>query len=310
MNRFFIFLILFLFIVGCNNAAVTPALPTQANLPPPATITALPLPSPTLESPTSTPTIESEPTITVIPPLAAEAQRFQFQTEDGVTLVGYYYPAAVNPAPLIVLMHWAGGDQTDWLYVGMVSWLQNRNTPIPPAPDTKLFDTPYRFAPLPAEFSFAIFTFDFRGYGESQGQPDQPKHILDARAAYQFAARLEGVDPQQVIGIGASIGADAAVDGCENCIGALSLGPGNWLGVPYAQSVKVMDDVKKPAWCVATEEDPLDVETCNSAAGTLYQKQIYPRGGHAMRLFRAENNLNPEIGQYIWDYIRKVYNLP
>jgi dienelactone hydrolase len=233
----------------------------------------------------------------------------EFQTEDGVTLVGYYYPAAANPAPVVVLMHWAGGNQKDWLAVGMVSWLQNRGAPIP-AFDSPYFDTPYPFSPLGKDLSFAVFTFDFRGYGESGGKASRREHILDARAAYQAAAGMEGVDPSKIAGIGASIGADAVVDGCGNCIGALSLGPGAWLQEPYAPAVKVMNDAAKPVWCVAAQDASDDVKTCNSASGALYKTQIYATGGHAMTLFQDKLALNPLLERVILDFLMQVFALP
>jgi pimeloyl-ACP methyl ester carboxylesterase len=226
-------------------------------------------------------------------------------------LVGYYYPAAINPAPVVVLMHWAGGDQTDWLYVGMVAWLQNRGAEIPASPAPKPFDTPYAFPPLPEGLSFAVFTFDFRGYGESAGTSGRDVHIQDARAAYAVAASLPGVDPKQVAGIGASIGADGVVDGCsEACIGALSLGPGSWLGMDYPDAVKASDDLSKPVWCVGAEDDAAAAFTCRAASGQHYQTQVYPSGGHAMQLFRAKNNLQPPIETIILDYLRLAFDLP
>lgn len=302
MKRFLLITWLVIFLAGCGNAVtVTPAaLPTETDVPQPqpvATIT--PQPSPTTPPPT-------------IPAPPPEPQKVEFQTEDEVTLAGYYYPAAVNPAPVVVLMHWAAGDQTDWLYVGMVSWLQNRGAEIPTPPEQKYFDTPYPFPALPESLSFAVFTFDFRGYGESGGGAvsERDKYILDARAAYQTAAQLEGVDPALMAGIGASIGADAVVDGCEICAGALSLGPGDWLGMPYPPAVKAMDDEKKPVLCVAAEDDQIAVDACNAADGQYYQKQIYPSGEHGMELFRVENNLQPSIEVVILDFLRSVFGLP
>jgi hypothetical protein len=209
-------------------------------------------------------------------------------------------------------MHWAGGDQTDWLYVGMVAWLQNRGATIPTPPEPRYFDTPYPFPPLPQDVSFAVFTFDFRGYGASAPDSgDQINLVEDARAAYITAAALPGVDPARVAGIGASIGADGAVDGCnESCIAALSLGPGSWLGVSYTEAVKAVDDLGKPTRCVAAEDDETGAQTCRAATGAHYQAQVYPGGGHAMRLFRVENNLQPPIEAVILDYMRLVFGLP
>ena len=69
--------------------------------------------------------VESPPTQPpVIPPLPPEPQEITFQASDGQTLRGYYYPAAVNPAPLVVFMHWMGGDMSDWYKIAV--WVHNR----------------------------------------------------------------------------------------------------------------------------------------------------------------------------------------
>jgi pimeloyl-ACP methyl ester carboxylesterase len=247
-----------------------------------------------------------------LPPLPPDPQRIEFNAEDGIALVGYYYPAAYNPAPLVVLMHWAGGDQTDWKYVGMVSWLQNRGLPIPAAPTGGYFDTPYPFKPLPESISYGVFTFDFRGYGESDPTSgSQSDLIQDARAAYTIAASLEGVQPGRVVGIGASIGADGVVDGCsQGCLGALSLGPGGYLDTLYAAAVKTLDDQEKTTWCVAAEDDQPGAQACQDASGNYFHSQVYPSGGHTMRLFRVENNLQPPIEAVIQDFLRVVYHMP
>ena len=255
--------------------------------------------------------VPQAPTPVSEPALPPDPQRIEFQAEDGAALVGSYYPAAVNPAPVVVLMHWAGGDQTDWLYVGMVAWLQNRGAEIPAPPATMYFDAPYPFPPLPEGLSFAVFTFDFRGFGESTGSGGQDKYILDARAAYTTAANLQGVDPARVAGIGASIGADGVADGCNKaCIAALSLGPGNWLEMAYTEAVTAADDLGKPIWCVAAEDDETGAQTCRAATGDHYYALVHPSGEHAMRLFRLKNNLQPPIEETILDFLRLVFDLP
>ncbi|MEW5872446.1 MAG: hypothetical protein AB1894_24505 [Chloroflexota bacterium] len=312
-------LIIALLLAGCSPEAAPTATPTTKieSSPVPPSLT----PGSVLPTETATPTETAQPPsptakptstpLPALPPLPPEAQRIEFQADDGVKLVGYYYPAAVNPAPVVVLMHWAGGDQTDWLYVGMAAWLQNRGAQIPAPPVQKYFDTPYPFPPMQEGLSFAVFTFDFRGYGESSGSSQRDKHILDARAAYRTAAALPGVDSSRVAGIGASIGADGAVDGCnEACIGALSLGPGNWLDLAYSEAVEAMEELNKPAWCLAAEDDETGAQTCRAAAGEHYFMQIYASGEHAMQLFRAENNLQPPIETFILDYLKLVFSLP
>ena len=333
MNRtvFLIFCCLALGLAGCTSAkptatapAVVPTSPASATPPPPPasppTETRVP-PSltPTTEPPSATP---EPPAATAVSPsatgaprltlLPAEPQRIEFASEDGAMLVGMYYPAAVNPAPVVVLMHWAGGDKNDWVYVGMAAWLQNRGLEIPPAPGSMPFDNPYPFTPLPADLSFSVFLFDFRSFGESAPSSlpfseSGPLWEADARAAYARAQTLPGIDPAQVVGIGASIGADAVVDACgEVCLGALSLGPGSYLNVPYPEAVSKVDEAGKPVWCVGAEDDAAAAQACRSASGEHYQTQIYAAGGHAMRLFRAENNLQPALDNVIVEFLKLV----
>jgi dienelactone hydrolase len=224
-----------------------------------------------------------------------------------------YYPAAVNPAPVVVLMHWAGGDKNDWVYVGMAAWLQNRGLEVPAAPGSLPFDTPYPFPPLPADRSYAVFLFDFRDFGESAPANQSfsqlaPLWEADARAAYARARELEGVDSGRVAGIGASIGADAVVDACgEGCLGALSLGPGSYLVMPYPEAVKIVDEAGKLVWCVGAEDDPPAVQACRAASGEVYQSQIYPSGGHAMQLFQVDNDLQPTIDSLIVEFLELVF---
>ncbi len=313
-----------LLLAGCTSAAPEAAsaptsipaatqLPVQPTdtpaptSPPPATPTEIP--------PTNTPLPPAATSEPALPALPAGPQRIEFASEDGAALVGMYYPAAINPAPVVVLMHWAGGDKNDWVYVGMASWLQNRGVEVPPPPGAMPFDTPFPFTPLPADRSFGVFLFDFRDYGESApanlpfGQL-APLWIADARAAYAKARTLPGVDPALVVGIGASIGADAVVDACgEGCLGAISLGPGSYLNVLYPEAVTTVDKAGKPVWCVAAEDQAEDAQTCRSASGDHYQMHIYETGGHAMRLFRAENDLQPPIDGIIVDFLNLVFNL-
>jgi hypothetical protein len=271
-----------------------------------------------------------EPTDTGEPPLDAAPQRIEFQAEDGKGLVGYYLPAAMNPAPAIVLMHWAGGDQRDWIEIG--PWLQNRPGELPPLDDIIGPDCgpqlegpwldPSWFPVFPEGLSFAVFIFDFRDFCESEaGLTDPSEWALDAKAAFDTVATLEGVDAGRIVGVGASIGADGAADGCvlhnlnaSTCLGAFSLSPGNYLqGVHYPQSyaetVDVLDGAPPPipAWCLAAEGDTISADTCRSASGEAYVMQIYPGDLHGMRLVTPELELNSLI--LLQDFLEVVFGL-
>jgi hypothetical protein len=210
-------------------------------------------PEPVKEEPTTVPTDPPEPTPTQAPPteipteapptetptaeftatpevyysnLQADPQRIEFLAEDGKNLVGYYYPSLYADASVVVLMHWAGGNQLDWCVIA--PWLQNRQVESPAempgcanAPAGFSWGGPALwwdsswFPQMPGDVSYAVFTFDFRDYGESQaGRGSSIDLTKDALAALITASGLGGIDPMRIVTAGASIGSDGAPDGC------------------------------------------------------------------------------------------------
>lgn len=240
-----------------------------------------------------------EPTSTPPTPPAAQAvlpfapQRIAFKSEDGTPLVGTYYPAGVNPAPLVVLMHSRGSSKQLWSDWGLVEWLRNRGLPNPGARAGV-------YPSMPAGLSFGVFAFDYRGHGESGWINDDPQGwLLDALAAMQVGRNLPGVDPERLITIGTSIGADGAIDACAaGCLGSLSLSPNNFMNVPYHAAVAALDFEQKPAWCLASV---LDMGCPARAAGVHYRAIIYPGQRHGIRLL--DPALRPNVGQTILDFL-------
>ena len=142
--------------------------------------------------------------------LPPEPQIIEFNSADGYPLTGRYFPAAVNPAPLVVLMHWALGDQEDWAEIAY--WLQNRGLSGKSPKDAPWLD-PSWFPPLGINKTYAVFTFTFRNCeGGCKGFPRE-LWLQDATAAMRTAYGLEGIDKNLITAIGASIGADGAADG-------------------------------------------------------------------------------------------------
>lgn len=127
-------------------------------------------PNETDETPASTPT----PVPGQSPP-----EDVRLLTEDGLNLAGRLI--AVNRDRLVVLMHMYGSSQRAW-------W------------------------PMQEQLTYAgspsVLTFDFRGYGGSDGDRDGSQAEADVRAALQFAAE-RGFS--EVVLIGASMGGTAAI---------------------------------------------------------------------------------------------------
>lgn len=58
----------------------------------------------------------------------------------------------------------------------------------------------------------AVFVFDYRGYGKSEGTPSEDGLFRDARAARQWLAQKTGVHEKEIVLLGRSLGGGVAVD--------------------------------------------------------------------------------------------------
>lgn len=56
-----------------------------------------------------------------------------------------------------------------------------------------------------------ILTFDYRGYGDSTGQPSEPGLITDALAVVDWALNTAGIKPEQIVVFGQSLGSAVAL---------------------------------------------------------------------------------------------------
>jgi hypothetical protein len=293
-------------ISGCQGTAtVETTAPSKVAAPPTDTPVAVFTPTP-------------EPSPTVSEQSVPAPQEITFQAADGQELQGLYYPAAVQPAPVIVLMHWVNGDMTDWYEIA--PWLQNRGLknpyPVCTGGQTPSKDTwwdPTWFPEVPQNTSYAVFIFTFRDHKPCEGASSfhQAEWLLDAQAAVSKAAELDGVDPAKIITIGSSIGADGAADACfwineqkpNSCMGALSLSPGGFLGIPYNQAVKKLGEEQQPkaAWCLA---DASEIGMCNMAknAENPEFRAIEIANGHHGN-FLLVKQAEPSTMQTILDFI-------
>lgn len=65
---------------------------------------------------------------------------------------------------------------------------------------------------MTAHLGVSSFIFDFRGYGISEGRPSEKGLYRDAEAAYRWLTENKGVDPDQIVHYGHSLGTTLAVD--------------------------------------------------------------------------------------------------
>jgi fermentation-respiration switch protein FrsA (DUF1100 family) len=58
----------------------------------------------------------------------------------------------------------------------------------------------------------SVLVFDYQGYGKSEGTPSREGILADARAARRWLAKRTGVDEQDIVLVGQSLGGSVAVD--------------------------------------------------------------------------------------------------
>ena len=269
---------------------------------------------------------ESAPEAEESAPLAEEAvavlpsdpQKTIFTTSDSVELNGVYYPAGSASAPLVILTHWAQGDQDDWVEIAY--WLQNRGMGGHSTGDesTPWLDSSW-FPAIEPEISYNVFTFTFRNCEKGCKSFEREKWYIDVQAAVEYAYELDDIDKGNIIMIGASIGSDGAVDGCaylnqiypDACKGALSFSPGNYLTIDYAEMVKELGAISdpKPVWCLYAESDPESAVVCSNIKENNYTPYSYPSdvvfsNGHGMNLIAP--NLDPDPLELTLEFLALV----
>jgi fermentation-respiration switch protein FrsA (DUF1100 family) len=57
-----------------------------------------------------------------------------------------------------------------------------------------------------------VLAVEYRGYGKSEGKPDEAGLYLDAQAAYEYLVKDRGVPPGRIVAIGHSLGTAVATD--------------------------------------------------------------------------------------------------
>ncbi len=274
----------------------------------------------TAETPAAVSTPTPKPSPTVSEKGSTKPQEIQFQASDGQQLKGRYYPAAVEPAPVVVLMHWVNGDMTDWNEIA--PWLQNRGlkNPYPNCTGRQMAQgkwwDPTWFPEIPQDTSYGVFVFTFRDHAPCAGANafNESGWLLDAQAAMRKASELAGVDPTRIAAVGSSIGADGAADACfwineqkpGTCKGALSLSPGGFLGISYADAVGKLGKEQPPvaAWCLA---DSSEIGFCNmakQAENPAFRAIEIANGHHGNLLLVPE--AKPSTMQTILNFLAEV----
>lgn len=175
-------------------------------------------------------------------------ERVVFTSEDGVLLVGSYYKPRIGTSystPSVILLHMLGMDRSTW----------------------------DKFAQELTQNGYAVLSVDLRGHGESIKQANytisyqsfMPKNFknmtLDVKAAKKYLIEGRKANPNQISIIGASIGANLALNyaASDHSIkSVILLSPGlNYRGISTLDAIM---KYKNPIYIVTAEDDSESVK--------------------------------------------------
>jgi fermentation-respiration switch protein FrsA (DUF1100 family) len=120
-------------------------------------------------------------------PAGLDYQDVYFKAGDGTRLHGWYCPHE-SPRAVVLFAHGNAGNITFRTEVARI--LQRRG--------------------------LSVFMFDYRGYGRSEGQPNEAGILDDTRAARAKLAELASVAPSDIVLMGRSVGGGVVVDLAAN----------------------------------------------------------------------------------------------
>lgn len=217
-----------------------------------------------------------------------------FITDDGVSIVGTYYAPSSglkDSTPTIILLHMLGKDRSTW------------NT----------------FASALSHKGYDVLAIDLRGHGDSikQGsstasyqsftENDFNKMTLDVKAAKQFLIEQKNAKPDRMAVIGASIGANIALNYAATLDPTIKivilLSPGlNYRGVATSDTIT---KYKNPIYIAATEgdsESAKDSQTLCTKINCGENLKIYSGSiSHGTNMFSEA--LNPPLQDLIMSWL-------
>lgn len=179
-------------------------------------------------------------------------------TEDGVVLNGRLFGAANDS--VVILTHMRPNDQTAW------------------------FD----FAQVLEHEGYAALTFNFRGYGDSQGNKDTSKLDDDLKGVLRYM-RDRGM--KRIYLVGASMGATTSlvVAAQENVQAVVAISPP--ARFEDQDALAAVPNVAEPKLLIASEEDKAALEFDDLVAAAARPKEIetYTGNAHGTDLFMSEH---------------------
>jgi len=194
--------------------------------------------------------------------------------EDEIVLIGHLFGRQNQVG--VILAHMRPNDQRAW----------------------------FEFAQRLSDEGLAALTFDFRGYGESEGDKDPSKLDEDLSEALRYMQVDLGLDT--VFVVGASMGGTTSlvVAAQENVAGVVAVSAPSEFEEQDALSA--VPNVEEPKLFIASEEDTaavLSLEEFLGAAGEPKDSEVYPGNAHGTDLLQSERS--QEFQERIIEFLRE-----
>ncbi len=229
-------------------------------------------------APPATPSLPGEAGGGVAPVLTPEGvgpRAVSFVTEDGVALGGTLYGSG---STAVIFSHMFPTDQTSWTAVAQE--LAGRG--------------------------YMALTYDFRGYGASEGEKNVSRIDRDLRAAVAFVREQGATD---LVLVGASMGgtATAKVSAAENPVAVIII------SAPVSfRGLTVSDDevraITAPKLFIGSEQDAATRDTLHmfDVAPEPKEKHVYPGSGHGTFIFDSQygDDLMQRIVRFVETNVR------
>lgn len=220
-------------------------------------------------------------------PTSITPQSIEFQSDSGIIIPGWFFPAPEEGVPAIILMHGGGGHGSDWISAGLVAWL--RGGVVTGALESGVLVAGWE----PLNISYNVLVFDYRGNWVQAG-----------RAAVEWVQKQPGVDDRQIATLGGSAGGDGALAACvvDGCVGVLALSPTGAIdGERFAVIEARLEAQGKSVWCVATDGDG----GCPTGSGSAYRTWVFDGMAHGLEMLRV-----PGVEGVVREFLRTVVSGP
>lgn len=217
-----------------------------------------------------------------------QKSKAEFNTEDGVTIVGDYFPPTGRAiSPVAILLHMYRNDRSTW-------------APL--------------IQPL-HEAGFAVLAIDLRGHGESTNPTNMklaervvsrdPKLFnnmyKDVQAAIKWVRQQPNVDQEMLVLVGASVGCSVAIDvmARDPSVDAIvCMTPGtNYLGVNSTKHIAKTGD--RPILLLATEKEREATDALAKSADNATGKIVGPGKVHGTRMFGKVKGIEAKITAFV-----------